>query len=304
MSGIYKLPEYKQHPIALELMPGGMDDDEFNAFCEDIEERGIIFPATLYEGMVLDGWHRYRAAKRTGSKLEFKEYTGKDPAGYVAAVNVMRRKLSSLQRCLVGARMHRIYGTPQRDVCKRLGISNMVLSMVLKVLDAKNSRIIKRIETDADYSRGMLRDELAEEGIMTPKASKTPVPGPAPSTPNSVFDMGTRAGQDTEGNDADEEDGVEDIHVPDVGKRRSHPERKPRATPAQVAADDFKALMHGDKLSFLQMIWPEARKLLQEAGLEVAGCLTPEKHPQQELLNILAPKGKTSKSKKAAEATA
>lgn len=109
-TGLYKLPEYKQHPLAIALMPGGMDDQEFDAFCQDITERGILFPATIYDGMVLDGWHRYRAAKRTGSPLKFMDYTGKDPAGYIAAVNVLRRKLSSLQRAMVGARLHLDHG--------------------------------------------------------------------------------------------------------------------------------------------------------------------------------------------------
>jgi hypothetical protein len=46
-SGIYKLPEYTQHPVAVALMPGGMDDTEFDAFCADVEQRGILFPAGI-----------------------------------------------------------------------------------------------------------------------------------------------------------------------------------------------------------------------------------------------------------------
>lgn len=273
MASLYKLPEYEQHPIALELMPGGMDDEEFDAFCTDIEQRGILFPATLFEGKVLDGWHRYRAAKRTGSELKFLEYKGKDPAGYVAAVNALRRKLSSLQRALVGARLHRDYGLSQREACKKLGISNEVLSMVLKAMDSKNTRIIKRIETESDYSRGMLREELAESGVLAvrPKAEARPDTN---GIPNSVFDMGRTHGGATQG---DPEDDGEDEHLPEVGKRVSHPERRPKKTAAQMMSDDFKALMHDEKIAFMQMIWPEAVTLLEEAELKVPGTrkLTP-----------------------------
>lgn len=273
MATIYKLPKYEQHPVAIDLMPGGMDEEEFDAFCKDIEERGILFPATLHEGKVLDGWHRYRAAGRTGSELKFIEYKGKDPAGYVAAVNALRRKLSSLQRALVGAKLHRHHNLSQRDACKKLGISNEVLSMVLKALDSKNTRIVKRIETESDYSRGMLREELKELGILAPKTSAAA--GPAPGTPNSVFNMGQLSaagaanGLDSPPEPPDDED-EEDLHLPEVGKRPSHPERKPKKTATQLMSDDFKALMRDEKLTFLQMIWPEAKALVIEAGLVAA----------------------------------
>lgn len=271
MASLYKLPEYEQHPIALELMPGGMDDEEFDAFCTDIEQRGILFPATLFEGKVLDGWHRYRAAKRTGSELKFLEYKGKDPAGYVAAVNALRRKLSSLQRALVGARLHRDYGLSQREACKKLGISNEVLSMVLKAMDSKNTRIIKRIETESDYSRGMLREELAESGVLTVRTKPETVHNTS-NVPNSVFDMGrTHGGSATDNSDDDDAEDDEDEHLPEVGKRVSHPERRPKKTAAQLMSDDFKALMHDEKIAFLQMVWPEAVTLLEEAELKVPG---------------------------------
>lgn len=269
MTSIYTLPKYHQHPIAIDLMPGGMDEEEFKAFCDDCAERGILFPATLYEGKVLDGWHRYRAAEKTGSQLKFIEYTGKDPAGYVTSVNVLRRRLSSLQRALVAARRHRKYGLSQREACKKLGISNEVLNMVLKAMDSKNSRIIKRIETESDYSRGMLREELAESGVLTIKAKPEVQQAQASlnGIPKSVFDLGrTSSSPDTDGSADGEEDEFNE-HLPEVGKRASHPERRNKKTAAQLLAEDFKSLMHDEKITVLQMIWPEAKGLLKEAGL-------------------------------------
>ena len=205
MSSLYKLPEYEQHPIALALMPGGMDDNEFDAFCADIEERGIIMPVTLYEGKVLDGWHRYRAAKRTGSAPKFMKYEGADPAGYIASVNVHRRKLSSLQRALVGARLHRDHGLTQREACKKLGISNEVITLVLKTMDSGNTPLIKKIESDSDFTRGALKEELEDAGLLRAKP-RTQVD---PSTlTNSVFNMGERMqiAADTDGSEDDDEE--------------------------------------------------------------------------------------------------
>lgn len=268
---------YEQHPVALHLMPGGMDEPEFNAFCEDVAERGIIMPVTLYEGKVLDGWHRYRAAHRTGTPFKTIEYTGKDPAGYIASVNVLRRKLSSLQRCLVAARLHLDHGLSQRDACKKLGVSNEPVTLVLKALGSKNSKMIKRIEDDSDFTRGMLKEELADAGLLRANSTPAPVPGP-----NSVFqagDMANRTGKegqitygpgvlDTNGiGDDDPEDDADDLLVGKGLKSDQRASKKPKATAAQLLGDQFKALMYDEKLSFLQIIWPEAGAIAVELGL-------------------------------------
>lgn len=267
-SGIYKLPEYAQHPVALALMPGGMDDTEFDAFCADVEERGILFPATIYEGQVLDGWHRYRAAKRTGSELKFIEYKGKDPAGYIASCNVLRRKLSSLQRALVGARLHRDHGITQREACKKLGISNEVITLLLKTIDSRNTKLIKRIEAEADFTRGMLKEELEDAGLLRAKP-KTDVD--VSTLTNSVFDMGRTGGvaPDTDGTDTADEDGEDPIKwLPDTGKglkAEQRAARKPKETAAMVLSEQFRALMADERESFMQMIWPIARSIVVAA---------------------------------------
>ena len=270
-SGMLGIPEYAQHPIAISLMPGGMNPEEFDAFCEDIQERGILFPVTIFEGKVLDGGHRYRAAHRTGTQFKIVKYEGKDPAGYIAACNVLRRKLSSLQRALVGARMHLEHAVTQSNVCRRLGISNTALSMVLKAIDSRNAMIIKRIENDSDYTRGMLREELGEAGLVHANYGRS-----AATTPNSVFDMGRTVGMTTgpenpedpdgEDNDADSI-GVGAAPLPTVGKKASHPERRVKDTPAQRLQELFQELMYDEKATFVQMVWADLRPIAEELGL-------------------------------------
>lgn len=273
--GLYKLPEYVQHPLAISLMPGGMDEPEFDAFCEDVEQRGILFPITIFEGKVLDGWHRYRAAQRTGSPVKELTYTGKDPAGYIAAVNVLRRKLSSLQRALVGARLHRDHGLTQRDVCKKLGISNEVVTLVLKAMDSKNAMLIKRIESSSDFTRGNLKEELEDAGLLRTKADKVDVPTGAANDLVNIFNQRSRP-VDSDVDNILGEDGETDgigagASVPDTGTKNTHPERKAKKTAAQLLSEQFKALMQDEKESFLQMIWPEARVIVADAGLLADG---------------------------------
>lgn len=284
MTGIYKLPEYEQHPVAKALMPGGMDDAEFNAFCEDVQERGILFPATLHEGKVLDGWHRYRAAKRTGSELKFLEYRGKDPAGYIASCNVMRRRLSSLQRALVGARLHRDHGITQRDACKKLAISNEVITLVLKLIDSKNTKLLKRIENESDFTRGMLKEELEDAGLLRAKPKEEPT---MPTAPASVFTSHLSAAGASSGLDFDT-DGTEDDDVDELletGKGLKSDQRaakKPKASAAQLLQEQYEALMEDEKITFLQMIWPTAGKLVEKHKIATAHtvikkAMTPEK---------------------------
>lgn len=290
-----KAQEFEQHEVALKLMPGGMSDEEFEAFCEDVEERGILMPITFYEGKVLDGWHRYRAHLRTGKPYERIEYKGSDPAGYVAACNVMRRKLSSLQKALVGAQLHLQHAISQRDICRRFSISNTVLTMVLKAIDNRCTKIIKRIETDSDYTRGMLRNELEELDIVHANYGKSAAPtdgsdggdteydddqiefvdkpkgaeADTSKTPNSVFALGNTVTQPI----------GDDDPLPDTGKRNSHSERRAKNTEAQNMKKRFLALDDAARKTFLQMIWQEAKPILTDLGY--LGHTSPWVQPQR-----------------------
>jgi ParB-like chromosome segregation protein Spo0J len=278
LAALAGVPDYEQHPLAASLMPGGMSTEEFDAFAEDVAARGIIYPITIFEGKVLDGWHRYRAAVRTGSALKTQEYSGTDPAGYIAACNVLRRKLSSLQRALVGAKLHLEHAVTQRDVCRRLGISNTVLSMVLKVIDSRNAKIIKRIETDSDYTRGMLREDLEDAGLVHSNYGRKTdevdadeddmefterAAGPGKAVANSVFDMARATGAD----ELDEDLIGDDAPLPTVGKKASHPERRTKDTPAQRMQEHFRELMYDEKATFIQMVWADMRPIAEELGL-------------------------------------
>ena len=249
------LPELTQHPLAIHLMPGGMDDNEFQAFCDDVKERGILFPASLYEGKVIDGWHRYRAAQVTGRELKFIEYTGNDPAGYIAAVNVHRRKLSSLQRALVGARLHLEHGMTQRIACKKLGISNEVLSMVLKAVTTRNAVLVRRIETDTEFTRGLLREELADMGMA--RSKRTPEVPPAP---NSVFALGASMAAEPAPSDEDLIGTVPTTPDLTVGKGLAASKaaaKKPvtvEAPPHVAVLNAFRALTDAEKGAFLMAV--------------------------------------------------
>ena len=85
----------KQHEIGALFPP--LSDAEQKALDDDVKRNGVRLPVWLYEGKVLDGWHRYSAAKKHNKEVPIKTYRGNDPAGFAYSVNVPRRHLKGSQ---------------------------------------------------------------------------------------------------------------------------------------------------------------------------------------------------------------
>jgi ParB-like chromosome segregation protein Spo0J len=79
-----------------------MPTDELQALGTDIREHGMIERITLYEGKILDGRNRYRAAKVIGYKLTSDNFrtlpSDKDPTAFVIGANIHRRHLTTEQK--------------------------------------------------------------------------------------------------------------------------------------------------------------------------------------------------------------
>jgi len=99
--GAMDLHALKRHPLS-EIW-GDMPEEEYRALSEDIGEHGIQTPITLQDGMVLDGWHRLKAAIEHGMfsvpTLELGE--DEDPATFVIRANGLRRHLTKGQRVAI-----------------------------------------------------------------------------------------------------------------------------------------------------------------------------------------------------------
>ena len=87
---------YERHPLSA-LMPD-MGEEEMEGLAKDVSHNGVREPVWIYQGMVLDGWHRYQAAKTTGTACEVRNFKGGDPAEFVISMNIERRHLTKEQR--------------------------------------------------------------------------------------------------------------------------------------------------------------------------------------------------------------
>jgi len=150
-------PDYtKLEPHLLADVFPPMPKEEFEAFKADIKANGIRVPITLYEGKILDGKHRYLAAKEAGHHYgdsfagSFTDLpAGVDPIKFVLSTNVARRHLTTSQRAIIAARLvtttnggnrqsaKMLTDITQEDAAKRLNVSTRLVTSAVSILPNK-----------------------------------------------------------------------------------------------------------------------------------------------------------------------
>ena len=95
---------YERHQLSASWPD--MAEEDFVALKDSISYSGLIEPITLFEGQILDGWHRYSACIQTETAPKFEEFLGSDPAQYVRDKHT-RRPLTLTQRLTCIALMSR-----------------------------------------------------------------------------------------------------------------------------------------------------------------------------------------------------
>ena len=73
-----KLAAFEQHPLARCFPP--MPPSDFAELRADIAKHGLRQPIILYQGKVLDGWHRCRSCSETGTEIRTEEFKGDERA--------------------------------------------------------------------------------------------------------------------------------------------------------------------------------------------------------------------------------
>lgn len=94
---------YMFHPLA-NIFPL-IEGHAYNELRADVMKHGVREPIWIYEGQILDGRNRYRAASSQGVEFEVREYLGDDPVGFVVSLNLHRRHLTESQRAAVAAKL-------------------------------------------------------------------------------------------------------------------------------------------------------------------------------------------------------
>jgi hypothetical protein len=128
MTSVHFQFEYSAHELA-NLLPM-IDPARFTELREDIRRNGILEPIKLFEGRILDGRNRYKAARECGhrfSEADFEEFVGSyaDAEAYVFSTNFLRRQLSAAQRNEVIRSMIEKYpAESNRQIARRCGLNS------------------------------------------------------------------------------------------------------------------------------------------------------------------------------------
>ena len=144
---------YQAHPLAA-LVPE-MTQIEYEQHKADIQANGQLLPIFLYQNMIIDGRHRFRACCDLGITPRFEEWTGNDAKQYVMSTNVFRRHLSEPQRALAAAALatssrgrnkHTATAAPsQKEAAALFGVSPDSIQRAKKVLADADPVIIEMV---------------------------------------------------------------------------------------------------------------------------------------------------------------
>lgn len=84
-----------------------MSDGDFDALKASIEKIGVQTPAVVYDGQIIDGWHRYTACQRLGIECPTVDMpTDIDPRDFVMAQNKARRHTTQAQLAMAATAVY------------------------------------------------------------------------------------------------------------------------------------------------------------------------------------------------------
>jgi len=102
-----------------------MSPEAFAELKSDIDENGVREKIVVFEGMILDGWHRYSACLELNvKKPPILEFEGDDPIAYVLSKNFHRRHMDKSQRAFSVAKLVEWQDGAGRPASKSLDAAN------------------------------------------------------------------------------------------------------------------------------------------------------------------------------------
>lgn len=155
-----------RHPLSAAFPD--MTPAELGALKSDIEARGLLEPITLYEGMILDGWHRYQACLEADHEPWFEDFSDKRPDLWVISKNARRRHLSKTQIAVAIAKIAEITGmaSPVRHSGGSEGQAKSSTSKSATVA-GRDSATVEEMAEAADVDKRTMEraQRLVREGV-------------------------------------------------------------------------------------------------------------------------------------------
>jgi hypothetical protein len=185
-------PRHEIEPLevhALAKLPE-MSAKEYAELRDDIARNGLMEPIVLYEGKILDGYHRSKACCELRLPRKIETYKGTDPAGYVLSRNAYRRHLTANQRT---ALITKLRGPQLKAEAKERQLSSLRKGDETPVglISAQRGEVAQQIAKEAGVGRDKARKAIhlletkpaVLDEVITGKRKKLPTEPTKPRKP-------------------------------------------------------------------------------------------------------------------------
>ena len=180
------MSQYQQHQLSA-AWPA-MSDSDFQALQDSIMNIGVQMPIVIFEGQVIDGWNRYRAATALGMDCPTTPFDESiDPVEFVKAMNDARRHITGSQRAIAIVEIHgwKPVGRPQNNVeatstltqeamAAEAGVSKKTIQQAQAAQKAGLAEKVKSGEMTVEQASNVAKGKPA-------KAAKKDKPAPKPA---------------------------------------------------------------------------------------------------------------------------
>lgn len=165
-----------------------------DALRTDIQQHGIREPVIVFDGRILDGRNRYKAASDLGLEFPVADFVGTDAEAraYVLSTNLHRRHLTESQRAAVAAKLANMNQgertdlqpsanlpkVSQSEAADMLNVSERSVTTARKVIEQGAPELVAAVEhgavsvSAAAIVSGLTKDQQAAVVAEGPKAVK------------------------------------------------------------------------------------------------------------------------------------
>lgn len=195
---------YQQHPLSAAFP--AMSAEDFQGLKDSIENIGVQNPITLLDGMVVDGWNRYKAATELGADCPSKELDAWiDPVAFVRAQNKDRRHLPLSAWALIEVSLrewkpsHRPdkgeLSSPlqasNQEMADAVGVTTRTIQQAKAVQSNAAPEVIAAVKSGAiglPKAAAIAKLPQAEQAAAIAKPTPKPTPKPAAPKPAPVVE--------------------------------------------------------------------------------------------------------------------
>ena len=182
---------YERHHLS--AIFGDIPTEEFNALQADIDKNGFTDHVIItYEAKILDGWHRYKIAKKVDrlEELVFKPLTVFKPSEYVISKNLHRRHLTASQRSQIVVEAHEwvAHGANRFTIDTPNGVSKTTVELAEEANVGTRSIDRAKEVSRAGRADEVIAGEKSASAVIKEEKEKLeftlPQPEPEPTQPS------------------------------------------------------------------------------------------------------------------------